>query len=121
MLEIQSDAFQSGKSGRWEHTYHEYGDEPIFGSKEVHRMVAEDPGRLEEIFENVEHVGQQVIGYLNDKGFGKGKSLQDVLGLEKVVEGTGSKMHRDVGLLQEFGGTAVAAPEGEVAASGRSY
>jgi hypothetical protein len=115
MLEIQSDAFQSGKSGRWEHTYHEYGDEPIFGSKEVHRMVAEDPGRLEEIFENVEHVGQQVIGYLNDKGFGKGKSLQDVLGLEKVVEGTGSKMHRDVGLLQEFGGTAVAAPEGEVA------
>jgi len=113
MLEIQSDAFQSGKRGRWDQTY-DFGDEPIYGSAEIQRMLAESPERIEEIFENVEHVGQQVIGYLRDKGFKKGESLQDALGLEKVAEGTGKQQHRNVGLLQDFGGAAVAAPEGEV-------
>ena len=113
MLEIQSDAFQANKRGRWNDTY-DFGDEPIHGSMEMNRMVAEDPERIEEIFQNVEHVGQQVIGYLRDKGFKKGESLQDVLGLAKVVPGTGARHHRDVGLLRDFGGAAVAAPEGEV-------
>ena len=113
MLEIQSDAFQANKRGRWADTY-DYADEPIHGSMEMNRMAVEAPERIEEIFKNVEHVGQQVIGYLRDKGFKKGESLQDALGLEKVAEGTGRQQHRNVGLLQDFGGAAVAAPEGEV-------
>jgi len=114
MLEIQSDAFQANKKGRWTDTY-DFGDEPIHGSMEMNRMVAEAPERIDEIFDNIEHVGQQVIGYLRDKGFKKGESLQDALGLEKVVEGTGRQQHRNVGLLEDFGGTAISAPEGEVA------
>ncbi len=113
MLEIQSDAFQANKRGRWADTY-DFGDEPIHGSMEMNRMAAEGSERIEEIFENVEHVGSQVIGYLRDKGFKKGESLQDVLGLEKVAEGTGRQQHRNVGLLEDFGGAAVSAPEGKV-------
>lgn len=115
MLEIQSDAFQANQKGRgrWSNTY-DYGDEPIHGSMEMNRMAVEDPGRIDEIFDNIEHVGQQVLGYLRDKGFKKGEALQDALGLEKVVEGTGRQQHRNVGLLQDFGGLAVAAPEGRV-------
>jgi hypothetical protein len=113
MLEIQSDAFQSGQRGRWQDTY-DYGDEPIHGSMEMNRMAVEDPERIDEIFDNIEHVGQQVLGYLRDKGFKKGEALQDALGLEKVPAGTGRLQHRNVGLLQDFGGLAVAAPEGKV-------
>ncbi len=114
MLEIQSDSFQASQRGRWQDTY-DYGDEPIYGSMEMNRMAAEDPERIDEIFDNIEYVGKQVIGYLSDKGFKKGESLQDALGLEKVVEGTGRLQHRNVGLLQDFGGLAVSAPEGEIA------
>ena len=77
-------------------------------------MAVEDPERIDEIFDNIEHVGQQVIGYLNDKGFKRGEALQDVLGLEKVAEGTGRQQHRNVGLLNDYGGASVASPEGAV-------
>lgn len=114
MLEIQSDAFQANQRGRWHNNTYDYGDEPIHGSIEMNRMAVEDPGRIDEIFDNIEHVGQQVVGYLRDKGFKKGEALQDALGLEKVAEGTGKQQHRNVGLLNDYGGVSVAAPEGEV-------
>jgi hypothetical protein len=118
MLEIQSDAFQANKRGRWNDTY-DFGDEPIYGSMEMHRMAAESPERIEEIFENVEHVGQQVIGYLRDKGFKKGESLQDALGLGRMAPTSSGQVsfaqHRNVGLLNDYGGAGVGAPEGEVA------
>lgn len=113
MLEIQSDAFQSQRGGRYQQTLG-YGDEAIYGSAEIHRLAAESPERINEIFDNIEHVGQQVLGYLHDKGFKKGHALQDALGLEKVPAGTGQLQHQNVGLLQDFGGLAVSAPEGKV-------
>jgi|TARA_Y100000033_G_scaffold10139_2_gene9233 hypothetical protein len=113
MLEIQSDAFQANQRGRWQNTY-DYGDEPIHGSMEMNRMAAEDPGRIDEIFNNIEHVGKQVIGYLSDKGFKKGESLQDALGLDKVPAGHGQRQYKDVGLLKDYGGVSVASPEGAV-------
>ena len=116
MLEIQSDAFQVNIKGRgrWRDTY-DYGDQPIYGSMEMNRMVVEDPERIDEIFDNIEHVGQQVLGYLSDKGFKKDVPIQDVLGLKKVAEGDGKLQHRDVGLLREYGGLSISAAEGEVA------
>ena len=114
MLEIQSDAFQANQKGRWHNNTYDYADEPIHGSMEMNRMAAEDPGRIDEIFDNIEHVGQQVIGYLHDKGFKKGQSLQDALGLDKVPAGHGQRQYRNVGLLKDYGGVSVASPEDAV-------
>lgn len=113
MLEIQSDAFQNQKKARrkWEETL-DSGDEPITGSPEMHRLTAEAPDEIDEIFENIDFVGRQVLGYLADKGFKKGVPIRDVIPIAKVDPGGRRALGRKAGLLNEYGGAGVAAPEG---------
>ena len=113
MLEIQSDAFQNQSKARrkWEDTL-DTGDEPITGSPEMHRLTAEAPDEVDTIFENIDFVGRQVLGYLADKGFKKGVPIRDVIPIAKVDPGGRRALGRKAGLLNEYGGAGVAAPEG---------